>query len=172
MDHTVRLVLVFIGDDTPGLVFSLAEVVADHGGNWEFGRMSARGGVFAGVLEVTVARDRAEALIEDFSGLHGIVDVLVRTGTAHEPVAPTTYLLDVRGTDRPGIVEAVAAAVARPQINVRRFASESVRQDGVDVFTVRAVLAPTEEVDLDTFLEGLRAACASVDAHVELSPAV
>ncbi len=41
------LVMTVIGQDRPGLVDSVAELVAAHGGNWLESRMSRLGGQFA-----------------------------------------------------------------------------------------------------------------------------
>ena len=49
------LVLTVIADDKPGLVETLAEVIADHKGNWLESSMSQLAGKFAGILRVSVA---------------------------------------------------------------------------------------------------------------------
>ena len=56
------LVMTIIGRDRPGLVDSVAQVVAAHGGNWLESRMSRLGGHFAGILRVSVPSDRQPAL--------------------------------------------------------------------------------------------------------------
>src|SRR5258708_1142979 len=48
----LSLVMTVIGEDRPGLVDSVAGIVADHGGNWLESRMSRLGGQFAGILRV------------------------------------------------------------------------------------------------------------------------
>ena len=48
------LVMTVIGRDRPGLVDSVASLVAEHGGNWLESRMSRLGGHFAGILRVEV----------------------------------------------------------------------------------------------------------------------
>ena len=47
--------MTIIGRDRPGLVESVAQVVAAHGGNWLESRMSRLGGHFAGILRVHFA---------------------------------------------------------------------------------------------------------------------
>src|ERR1051326_5261050 len=58
-----------IGPDRPGLVESVADLVASHGGNWLEGRMSRLGGQFAGILRVEVSADKERALIANLKGL-------------------------------------------------------------------------------------------------------
>jgi len=45
----VSVVLTLIGDDRPGLVESVSEVLAAHGANWEQSRMASLAGKFAGI---------------------------------------------------------------------------------------------------------------------------
>ncbi|HEY8923057.1 MAG TPA: ACT domain-containing protein, partial [Polyangia bacterium] len=63
------LVLTLIGLDRPGLVESVAQVVADHGGNWLESRMIHLGGHFAGILRVEVPPDRRAPLSKALEGL-------------------------------------------------------------------------------------------------------
>ena len=65
----IALVLTLIGPDRPGIVDSVSEVVAAHGGNWLESRMAHLAGKFAGVLCVEVADDQAAALEDALSRL-------------------------------------------------------------------------------------------------------
>lgn len=156
------LVLAFIGDDEPGLVHALAEVLSDHGGNWETSQMGCLGHLFAGTLQVSVHAERADALVEDFRGLDGMLQVTVRAMSALAPEVvhetDSTFTLDIDGGDHPGIVEAIAAALARPRVNVRRFSS-CLREDaeGQRTFHVTALLAAQADLDLDELGDDLRA---------------
>ena len=55
-----RLVLTVIGDDRSGLVRALADVVTEHGGNWEESQLAELAGKFAGIVVVSVPEARAE----------------------------------------------------------------------------------------------------------------
>ena len=63
------LVLTVIGEDRPGLVESLAEVISTHDGNWDKSRMARLAGHFAGVVQIHLPDDRADALIAALPGL-------------------------------------------------------------------------------------------------------
>ncbi len=100
------LVLTIIGIDRPGLVESLAKVVADHGGNWLESRMAHLAGQFAGILHLDVAQAQEESLIAalrnlDEQGMHVTVQ-----SSIDEPAAATVepVLLELIGNDRTGIV--------------------------------------------------------------------
>jgi glycine cleavage system regulatory protein len=51
----VEMVLTIISKDRPGLVQTLAQVIADHSGNWIDSSMARLGGEFAGILRVDVS---------------------------------------------------------------------------------------------------------------------
>ena len=57
------LVMTVIGQDRPGLVESVAALVAEHGGNWLESRMSRLGGQFAGILRVEVPGENEAAVV-------------------------------------------------------------------------------------------------------------
>ena len=66
------LILTVAGADRPGLVSAVADVVAAHGGNWENSRLAELAGTFAGVIEISVAADRVDALRGDLDALDGM----------------------------------------------------------------------------------------------------
>ena len=63
------LVMTVIGRDRPGLVDSLAGIVAEQGGNWLESRMSHLGGHFAGILRVQIPTDKETALLRSLKAL-------------------------------------------------------------------------------------------------------
>ena len=63
------LVMTIIGPDRPGLVQSLAAVVADHQGNWVESRMSHLAGQFAGILRIDIDATQMDRLIDSLRGL-------------------------------------------------------------------------------------------------------
>ena len=98
------LVLTLIGPDRPGLVESVAEVIAGHGGNWLESRMAHLTGKFAGILRVEIPTDRVAALTAALAalqerGLRVIADELVDLlpgPVVHDAVVPgLAGLLDV-----------------------------------------------------------------------------
>ena len=63
------LVMSLIGKDRPGLMETVANLVADHGANWLESRMCRLGGEFAGILRLQVAGDQRAGLEEALRGL-------------------------------------------------------------------------------------------------------
>lgn len=115
----IDLVLTLIGPDHPGIVDSVADVVAAHGGNWLESRMAHLAGKFAGVLCVEVADEQAAALEQalgrlEGSGLHVIVE---RSAPVEEP-RQHAMEIELLGVDRPGLVHEISTLLAAQRINV------------------------------------------------------
>ena len=71
------LILTIIGEDKPGIVESLAEVIAHHSGNWLESSMSHLAGKFAGILRVGVDEDKSEALINSINSLSDELRIII-----------------------------------------------------------------------------------------------
>src|SRR6266566_3885379 len=99
------LVMTVIGADRPGLVESVAALVAEHGGNWLESSMSRLGGQFAGILRVEVPSERELALMSGLEALaaKGLRVVVHPDQPLAAPEASRLSMLDVVGHDRPGI---------------------------------------------------------------------
>ena len=65
----LALVMTVIGEDRPGLVDSVAGIVAEQGGNWLESRMSRLGGQFAGILRVQISAEKEAALVRSLKHL-------------------------------------------------------------------------------------------------------
>src|SRR6478735_1341844 len=119
------LVMTVIGPDRPGLVESVAALVAEHGGNWLESSMSRLGGQFAGILRVEAPSDREAALkrgLEQLSarGLH----VVVHQDQPIQPAAGRISVVEVVGHDRPGIVRQISRTLAAQGVNVEELQTE------------------------------------------------
>jgi len=138
------LVMTIIGEDRPGLVDSVAGIVAEHGGNWLESRMSRLGGQFAGILHVEVPTDQEQPLVGALkklgaSGLNVVVHSdQPRPSAADQPLS----LLEIVGQDRPGIVRQISHALASYGVNVEELHTEcaSAAMSGETLFKARAKL--------------------------------
>lgn len=146
------LVLTVIADDKPGLVETLAEVIADHKGNWLEGSMSQLAGKFAGILRVSVATSDAQTLIDSLSSLPADLKLVVEQseteGLADEL---TTVGLKLMGNDRPGIIREISHALAMLSINVEQLSThcEPAPMSGDVLFRAHAVLQVPTEISLE-----------------------
>ena len=150
-----------VGDDRPGLVSALAVPIKAHGASWEHGQMSRLAGKFAGIVLVTVADNRFDAVAADLRTLstQGLQITLERTD---EPVVHESQRLhlELLGDDHPGIVAEISALLASHLVSIEELTT-NVREApmaGGMLFEARAVLnAPstTSADSLRSMLEGL-----------------
>jgi len=116
---TQHLVLSFIGDDKPGMVESLSDVIRRHHGNWLESRMAHLADKFAGILTLTVPADQQEALIQALRAFDQ-KGVSVTVEKANVPASSGQILyLSVVGNDKPGIVQEVSQVLHSLMINVK-----------------------------------------------------
>ncbi|MFS2242358.1 MULTISPECIES: glycine cleavage system protein R [unclassified Microbacterium] len=106
------LILTVAGADRPGLVSSVADVVAAHGGNWENSQLAELAGTFAGVIEISIAADRVDALREDLDALDGMLSITVHAGAdTSASDAAQRISISVLGNDRAGIVREISGVL-------------------------------------------------------------
>ncbi|HQR80502.1 MAG TPA: ACT domain-containing protein [Actinomycetota bacterium] len=122
-----RIVLTVIGDDRAGLVEALSEVISEHAGNWERSQMTELAGKFAGIVVVSVPDDRAERLRASLDSLDGLLDVSVHpVSDAGSPtVDAPVFVIDLLGTDRPGIVREVSGVLHRHHLSIESIETQT-----------------------------------------------
>jgi glycine cleavage system regulatory protein len=156
---TTFIVLTFIGEDRPGLVRSLSQTVASHGGNWLESRMARLAGKFAGILHASVPDDGAEALMAELRGFEneGLSVVVERTTPAVARGRYRRLRLDLVGNDRPGIVHDISRALAERAINVDEMETQciSAPMSGEMLFKATADLRAPEGVSIDELRDRL-----------------
>jgi glycine cleavage system regulatory protein len=120
------LVVTAIGNDRPGLVQSLAHVVAEHNANWVESRMAHLGGQFAGILRVEVDSQREAALASALRqvGKSDLDLVIHADPTPPEEPAQDFLRLNLVGLDHPGIVSEITRVLSRLDVNVEELSTE------------------------------------------------
>jgi glycine cleavage system regulatory protein len=120
------LVLTLIGPDRPGIVEAIAEPIARHGGNWLESRMAHLAGKFAGILRIEVPPGREGPLTAALRALEaGGLELTVEESPAAvaEP-GSRTFLLELVGLDRPGIVREISHALAERGVNIEELTTD------------------------------------------------
>jgi glycine cleavage system regulatory protein len=148
---TTNLVLTIIGDDKPGLIESLSQVIADNSGNWLESNMSQLAGKFAGILRVSVSDQDAENLVEQLNGLSDQLTLVIEKAQADsEAETFQTVELSLVGNDRPGIIREISSALAGFTINVEELNTECspAPMSGDTLFKAKAILKVTASFDL------------------------
>ncbi|MFP6654860.1 MAG: ACT domain-containing protein [Myxococcota bacterium] len=154
------LVLTVIGEDRPGLVEALAELITAHEGSWDESRMARLAGHFAGVVQIHLPEGRAEGLISALDSLseRGLTVSVV---TSDWSLASIDHRDPIRfeliGQDRPGIIREISGALAALGVSVQdlRTVVESAPMSGERLFRAQAELAPPEGVGLETIRAAL-----------------
>ncbi len=147
----IDLVLTLIGPDHPGIVDSVSDVVADHGGNWLESRMVHLAGKFAGVLCVEVPDDRVDELEKALRELEvGGLRLVVERSAPEEVVRRHAMEIDLLGLDRPGLVHEISALLAGHRINVEDLSTDRAMaaHSGDRMFRAHVRVTIPETVDL------------------------
>jgi glycine cleavage system regulatory protein len=170
-------IITFIGDDRPGLVESLSEVVSEHNGNWLESRMSQLAGKFAGLISVSVPEESTEALQTALKNLSETGSISIR-GISADAAQPAMadhghmICLSILGPDRPGIVREIAAALSSQHINVVDMESyvSPAPMSAEMLFHARVEAQLPEQADLAELGDTLDAIANEMDVDVQLEP--
>ncbi len=154
------LVVTVIGKDRPGLVESVSAKVEAHGGSWVESRMSRLAGQFAGILRASVPAANVDALTKSLEALRSDgLRVVIERGFEEAPEEGHVILLDLIGSDRPGIVHKISEALAARGVNVDELDTEcdGAPWSGDVLFKAKARLRAPQSLDLDQLRESLEA---------------
>ncbi|WP_344065157.1 glycine cleavage system protein R [Microbacterium pumilum] len=168
------LVLTVVGDDRAGLVAAVAEVIGGHGGNWENSQLAELAGAFAGIIEVTVAPDRADALRDALSAVEGLVTVAVPAGVtttdAIDAAPARQFAFQVLGNDHPGIVHEVSSTLSRHGVSIERMttATRDAAMAGGRLFEATIAASVPSSVDIDGLTSALEQLAAELQVDVAL----
>jgi glycine cleavage system regulatory protein len=145
------LVMTIIGQDRPGLVETVAALVAQHGGNWLESRMSRLGGQFAGILRVEAPSENELPLIAALEKLsaQGLTVVVHPDRETLIPNSSKFSRLEIVGQDRPGIVREISRVLAAHAVNVEELETEraSAAMSGESLFKATARLSIPDQCD-------------------------
>lgn len=165
-------VLTVLGDDRPGLVDQLSGVITAHGGNWERSQMARLGGKFAGIVQVNVAADASAALqtalreLSDEGALHVRIDL----AGAEPRVTGARFVLSLVGTDRPGLVHSVAAALAEVGASIEELdtATSHAPMSGGPLFEATAAVVLPAGLTIDLVRDRLEALADRLMVDIDL----
>ena len=113
-----ELVVTFVGDDRPGIVQEMSQRVTARDGNWLESQMTRLAGKFAGVARVSVDEAVFASLVEDMQSIPGISVLLEAPTDASEDFQALSFVLNIIGPDRPGILSEVSGALLAKGVNV------------------------------------------------------
>lgn len=154
-------ILTAIGDDRPGLVSALSAPINNHGASWERSEMARLAGKFAGIVVVSVADERVDALVAELAALNaqGLTVAMERTDETPERESQRLHL-ELLGADHPGIVAEISASLAERDVSIEELSTDvrDAPMAGGTLFEARAVLNAPSSTSTDalrSMLEGL-----------------
>lgn len=156
---STSIVLTIVSDDHPGIVESLSEVLAEHGGNWAESSMMSLAGKFAGILLVQVPDEQADQLVSALENLdsNGMQIVAQRSTAEARVEASREYSIELVGQDHPGIVHEITEVLARHGINVQELETmiQSASMSGESLFFAHAKIFVPPDLALDRLQDEL-----------------
>ncbi|MDH3475698.1 MAG: hypothetical protein OEM59_18625 [Rhodospirillales bacterium] len=165
------LVLTFMAKDRPGLVETLSETVAEHGGNWLESRMAHLAEKFAGVARVEIPGDKVEALKKalmalDAEGFHLTVEDARDAAAADGPL----LTLDLVGPDQPGIVRDISHCLAQRGVSVEQMETDirGAPMGGGTLFYTQARVRVPAGLDQDELRDALEALAGALMVDIRL----
>ncbi len=165
---TSNLIITVSGEDRPGIVGTIAELVHEHGGNWERSRLIHLAGRFVGLLQVSVPQDGLSPLKETLLAIEGL-ETTVAVGGDTADVPHPRFHLALIGADHPGIVREIFGCVARLGLNVEDLTThtEAAADSGTLLFRAEATLSSDGQIDPIQVTEAIENL--AHDLHVEVS---
>ena len=146
------LVVTVMGTDRPGIVSALAERVQRFDANWLASHMAKLAGEFAGMVQLEVSPQNADALTLSLQGLEsaGLHVVVARSDSSPVPAGMRRHQLDLVGKDRVGIVSQLTRMLAERGISIEQLHTEVLNEGAAagPRFQVRSQVLVPQNVDL------------------------
>ncbi len=170
-----HLLVTAVGEDRPGIVSHLAEVITRHGANMEDSRMTVLGGEFAAIALVTVPEAKEAELLKDLESL-AKEKIHVTTKKTKAPDASrfkgyTNYQISLEGADHEGIVHKITSYLKNHGINIQSMETELVPapETGTPLFCMNAIVSVPPSINFKTLNEELDAIGAEEAVDVDVA---
>ena len=151
----IQIMVTAMGEDRPGIVAKLTEVVAKHGGNLEASRMSILGGEFAVISLITVPEESSDKLQKAFAELKNENLTILSKKTKSHPkeryAGYSFYEIALTGADHEGIVHKISAHLRDLNINFQSVETDIAHapETGIQLFTMHASIAVPPSISYD-----------------------
>jgi glycine cleavage system transcriptional repressor len=170
-----HLLVTAVGEDRPGIVSHLAEVITRHGANLEDSRMTVLGGEFAAIALVTVLPAKMPELLKDLESLaKEKISVTTRKTKAPDESrfkGYSTYQVSLTGADHEGIVHKISSYLKNHNINIQSMETELVPapETGTPLFCMNAIVSVPPEINFKKLNEELNAIGQEEAVEVDLA---
>ncbi len=171
---TQSLVLTAMGEDRPGIVNDLTEVLLDASLNIEDSRMSLLGGEFAMILLVSGDKSAISQLENNREALENRLKLSLMIKPTARRSTPTdchSYSIRVEGMDNPGIVHKLARYLSQQNINIVNLQTRSSHapHTGTPIFTVDMQVDIPAQADITGIEDGFIKTCDALSMDAEFT---
>jgi glycine cleavage system regulatory protein len=152
--------MTLVGNDRPGIVEAVSELIVQHQGDWVDSRMANLSGKFAGILHADIPDAQYQAFCDAVdAGIDGLEITLETIGSVTAPVGQC-YILELVGQNQPGIIHQISSTIADNGATIEELSSEisDASMSGEKLFkaSIKLCLPPGQDIeDLGEVLEEL-----------------
>lgn len=170
------LAITAIGEDRPGIVNELTEVLLNANLNIEDSRMSVLGGEFAIILLVTGNDASIQSIQQKKNELETALNLslLVKSTTSRRKNNDlASYTIKVEGMDNPGIVHKLARYLSQQGINIVNMQTQSSHapHTGTPIFTVDMLVDIPAAHNIDQVQDEFTKVCDGLSMDAEFKSA-
>ena len=170
-----RAVVATIGEDRPGIVNAIAEIVADLNLSIEDSRMTVLGGEFAVLMSVaggTLPLQRLETKLGKLAKEMDLAFLFRRTDERTNVEGRVPYTVSVTAMDHPGIVHQVADFFSSQDINIYNLdtVTERAPHTGTPIFSLVMEVEVPPETRIVELRDSFFYFCDDHDLDGELRP--
>ena len=153
-----ELIIAFIARDRPGVVEQVAEIVAEHGGNWLESRMAHLAETFTGVVRISLPDTHVANLKNAFTALEEDgFQIMVQDAGAAKTVDTPLLAFEIIGPDQPGILHELTRTIAKLGASVEEMETriDSAPVSGEKLFAADTKVRLPEGLSEEAFQDAL-----------------
>jgi glycine cleavage system transcriptional repressor len=171
---TTKLVISALGDDRPGIVDELSDIIYTHELNIEDSRMTVLGGEFAILLLVSGSPPALESLQAELTDIEQSLKMRLLIKPTTEPVSTsnsTPYSVEVAALDNPGIVNNISRFFSSRNINIVNLQTEryAAPHTGSPMFALHMTVGISADTNIAQLRETFSELCDELNLDAELN---
>ncbi len=148
-----KIIINAFGDDRPGLVFKITNVIKKYNGNIEISKIIKLESDFTLLMLVEISLNNTKEL---FSELDEITDLKINYKITPKKIADNTcseYLFTINVADNEGIIYLYSNLFTEFNINILKMESyvKNAANTGYPIFILNSVLTVPDKIDLQKF---------------------
>lgn len=154
LNSEIQLVVTAIGEDKPGMVSKLTQMVSETNCNIIDSRIAIMGNEFSFIMLLEgdlAAISRVEYLLPSLGVELGLLTMMKRTQKNKQKNYSAGYTLAYSGPDKPGTLSKVTRIMAEHQVNIAALKSDTIEQDTIEIMRSELEINVTEAVDICRF---------------------